>query len=124
MSKERDGRELGRVDQLPRAVYHWGTPRVAKNGGCRNKQATGKESRIEDQVHAGHPAPEKSNTNGKSQGWFVTPKASDSKSPGKSRDVHLNHQTGGPSSKLNPNWVEHLMGLEIGWTALDYSEME
>jgi hypothetical protein len=25
---------------------------------------------------------------------------------------------------LNPNWVEQLMGLPIGWTALDYSEME
>ena len=25
---------------------------------------------------------------------------------------------------LNPNWVEQLMGLPTGWTALDYSEME
>lgn len=43
---------------------------------------------------------------------FMSPKASDSKSPGKSRDVHLNHQAGG---KLNPRWVETLMGVPIGW---------
>jgi hypothetical protein len=46
------------------------------------------------------------------QGW-ITPKASDGKSPGISRDIHLNHQAGG---KLNPRWVETLMGLPIGWT--------
>jgi hypothetical protein len=46
------------------------------------------------------------------QGW-ITPKASDGKSPGISRDLHLNHQAGG---KLNPRWVETLMGLPIGWT--------
>ena len=38
----------------------------------------------------GPPAPEKSNTSGKNHG----------------------------SPKLNPNWVEQLMGLEVGWTQL------
>ena len=28
------------------------------------------------------------------------------------------------SLKLNPNWVEQLMGLPVGWTDLDFSEME
>jgi hypothetical protein len=40
--------------------------------------------------HAGPPAPEKSSTSGKSHG----------------------------SPKLNPNWVEQLMGLQVGWTQL------
>ena len=40
--------------------------------------------------HAGPPAPEKSSTTGKNHG----------------------------SPKLNPNWVEQLMGLPIGWTDL------
>ena len=40
--------------------------------------------------HAGPPAPEKSSTSGKNQG----------------------------SPKLNPNWVEQLMGLSTGWTDL------
>ena len=41
-------------------------------------------------IHAGPPAPEKSSTSGKNHG----------------------------SPKLNPNWVEQLMGLPIGWTDL------
>jgi hypothetical protein len=28
------------------------------------------------------------------------------------------------SLKLNPDWVEQLMGLPIGWTDFDFSEME
>jgi len=46
--------------------------------------------------HAGPPAPEKSNTSGKNQG----------------------------SPKLNPNWVEQLMGLSTGWTDLGSWGME
>ena len=30
----------------------------------------------------------------------------------------------GLQSKLNPNWVEHLMGLPAGWTDLGYWETE
>jgi hypothetical protein len=47
------------------------------------------------------------------QGW-ITPKASDGKSPGISRDLHLNHQAGG---KLNSQWVTQLMGLNLGWVS-------
>jgi hypothetical protein len=61
------------------------------------------------------------NTSGNPQGSWTTPKLSDGKSPGKSRDVHLNHQVGG---KLNPNWVCTLMGIPIGWTNCDSSETE
>ena len=46
--------------------------------------------------HAGPPAPEKSSTSGKNHG----------------------------SPKLNPNWVEQLMGLPIGWTDLGSWGME
>ena len=49
------------------------------------------EIRIQEaKIHAGPPAPEKSSTSGKNHG----------------------------SPKLNPNWVEQLMGLPIGWTQL------
>ena len=47
-------------------------------------------------IHAGPPAPEKSSTSGKNHG----------------------------SPKLNPNWVEQLMGLPIGWTDLGSWGME
>ena len=69
MSKERDGKALGRVDQLPRSVYH--------------------HDGLLDQANL--------NTTGKSQ-----------ESQG----------------KLNPNWVEHLMGLPAGWTDLGSWETE
>lgn len=42
------------------------------------------------QLRNTQPAPDKSNTNGKNRG------------------------------QLNPNWVEQLMGLRVGWTDLDY----
>ena len=45
---------------------------------------------IMEEQHAGPPAPEKSSTSGKNHG----------------------------SPKLNPNWVEQLMGLPVGWTQL------
>ena len=45
---------------------------------------------VENHEHAGPPAQEKSSTSGKNHG----------------------------SPKLNPNWVEQLMGLPIGWTDL------
>ena len=67
------------------------------------------------------------------QKWQA-PTMSDGKSPGVSMDVHQNHHAGG---KLNPRWVETLMGLPIGWvmpsctnpviivpTNLDFLEME
>ena len=69
MSKERDGKALGRIDQLPRAVYH----------------------------HDGHQDQANHSTTGKSQ-----------ESQG----------------KLNPDWVEQLMGLPVGWTDLGSWEME
>jgi hypothetical protein len=49
------------------------------------------EIRIQEaKKHNGPPAPEKSSTSGKNHG----------------------------SPKLNPNWVEQLMGLPVGWTQL------
>lgn len=111
MSKARDGKALGRVDQLPRAVYHhdglldqasdsttgksqesqqWPTPRANKvhpviTEENREQLANRKKANLEEEI-AGHC--------GKSQG------------------------------KLNPDWVEHLMGLPAGWTDFAFSEME
>lgn len=52
---------------------------------------------------------------------WVTPKACDSKMPGKSGHAQLTHQVKGKQKssgpKLNPRWVETLMGLEIGWVS-------
>jgi hypothetical protein len=35
-----------------------------------------------------------------------------------------NNNTNGKSLVLNPNWVEQLMGLQVGWTDCVFSEME
>jgi hypothetical protein len=111
MSKARDGKALGRVDQLPRAVYHhdglldqanlstngksqesqqWPTPRANKvhpviTEENREQLANRKKANLEEEI-AGHC--------GKAQG------------------------------KLNPDWVEQLMGLPTGWTDFDFLEME
>lgn len=66
MSTERQGRSLGRIDQLPRAVYYY------QNG-------------LQDQS---------------------------------------NDNTTGNNHELNPNWVEQLMGLPVGWTDLGSWETE
>jgi hypothetical protein len=36
----------------------------------------------------------------------------------------LEDQVGKQKQKLNPAWVEQLMGLPVGWTAFDCSAME
>jgi hypothetical protein len=88
------------------------------------------EIRIQEaKKHNGPPAPEKSSTIGKNQGSWPTPtsnavtggqtglaggsgtRASLEKKLGRTEAMKLN-------AKLNPNWVEQLMGLPIGWTDL------
>ena len=77
------------------AEQNWPTPR-AGNPGSRKPGTGGKILAEEAKIHAGPPAPEKSSTLGKNHG----------------------------SPKLNPNWVEQLMGLPIGWTDLGSWGME
>ena len=82
---------------LAEEAKNWGTPAsndANKTPHCEinSKQAgLSKSVGIEEaKKHNGPPAPEKSSTSGKNHG----------------------------SPKLNPNWVEQLMGLEVGWTQL------
>ena len=85
----------GHMNQLPNFIKYgmdnWPTPR-AGNPGSRKPGTGGKILAEEAKIHAGPPAPEKSSTSGKNHG----------------------------SPKLNPNWVEQLMGLPIGWTDLGF----
>jgi hypothetical protein len=67
------------------------------------------------------------NTNGKSQESWSTPQARDWKGAegraykGQTKDLPAQTQAMG---KLNPDWVEHLMGLPVGWTDLGSWETE
>ncbi len=97
---------------------NWPTPR-AGNPGSRKPGTGGKILAEEAKKHNGPPAQEKSNTSGKNQESWGTPSASDYKgSPGKnSTQKRITKQIKNPQ-KLNPNWVEQLMGLPVGWTQL------
>jgi len=126
MEMDRDGVQFGRVDQLARAVYFeqqhglpigdsrntsgsrpelWATPRSGKTtdedlATWNKRKAKGDVSTMPLTLQVKQP--------------WTTPKASDGKRPGKSRDEHLNHQVRG---RLNPRWDEILMGLPMGWTS-------
>ena len=110
--------------------------RAEKNAGCMN---------LREQVHypdmdhsrkgakalSGHPDRANPSTNGRSQESWPTPRANkvhpqiteenrehlaNRKKSNLEEDIagHCGKATG----KLNPNWVEHLMGLPVGWTQL------
>ena len=78
------------------AKKNWQTPSegdAARRGSAEAWKQYEEENRttqcrLRNQIHAGPPAPEKSSTSGKNQ------------------------------ERLNPAWVEQLMGLEVGWTQL------
>jgi hypothetical protein len=75
------------------AKKNWPTPRETMSRDAthdRGKCNLGEVVHGIENQHAGPPAQEKSSTSGKNHG----------------------------SPKLNPNWVEQLMGLPIGWTDL------
>jgi len=76
-------------------MQNWPTPR-AGNPGSRKPGTGGKILAEEAKIHNGLQDQEKSNTSGKNQG----------------------------SPKLNPLWVEQLMGLSTGWTDLGSWGME
>ena len=70
-------------------MKNWPTP-LEDDSSNVNPNAKRRTSLVKEVKHNGPPAPEKSSTSGKNQG----------------------------SPKLNPNWVEQLMGLPVGWTQL------
>ena len=72
------------------AKKNWPTPRETMSRDATHDRGKCNLGEVVHGLHAGPPAPEKSNTSGKNHG----------------------------SPKLNPNWVEQLMGLEVGWTQL------
>ena len=107
-----------------RGELNWPTPRTG--GGSRPNGKGGKvlneEVQIEEGIRQrgkkldGPPAQEKSNTSGKNQESWMTPQEDDASNinPSPKRRITLVKQTG----RLNPNWVEQLQGLEVGWTQI------
>ena len=144
-AKESNQKCLGRdLNQM-----NWPTPRAQEStesyetlskrkAGAMNMTAMVK-------LH-GPPAQEKSSTSGKNQGSWLTPKSRDYrdvenhilKSGENVRKTGQKFSVGLPTqahmkefpkakkaqAKLNPNWVEQLMGLPVGWTDLGSWGME
>jgi hypothetical protein len=102
----------------------WPTPR-AGNPGSRKPGTGGKILAEEAKIHAGPPAQEKSSTSGKNHGSWPTPRVGGHEkaetSIKRGRGVSLTGAVAKDATqtpKLNPNWVEQLMGLPVGWTQL------
>lgn len=76
---------------------------------------------------SGPPDPVKRSTSGSPAGSWATPTAMDDREATGMRPSrletnrtteYLHRQVNTPSGKLNPSWVETLMGLPLGWTQL------
>lgn len=128
------------VDPKAVEIYkeeNWPTPTVAEGGKIGNNPNYGQLGLSNHpQVHgyevqreplhkdrkglpkAGQPDPTKNSSSGKSQESWGTPSTRDMSHPGKnSKQKRITTQISNPN-KLNPSWVEQLMGLPVGWTQL------
>ena len=133
------------LEEKVRKEMNWPTPR-AGNPGSRKPGTGGKILAEEAKIHNGLQDQEKSNTSGKNQESWLTPKSRDYRdvenhilrtgenvrktgqkfSVGLPTQAHMKEfpEAKKAQAKLNPNWVEQLMGLSTGWTDLGSWEME
>ena len=132
----KDGKS--RMDALPQVVEYdhtsWPTPTVAEGGKIGCQPNYGQKGLSNHPAIVGHPDRNKLNKSGKSQESWATPKASTGNHPDyqsererKTPDLESNVRIkmGYPPLKsatqkgrLNPDWVEQLMGLPVGWTQI------
>ena len=100
------------------AVKQWSTPQARDHKGADLPSRAGKPG-LPDQV--------KSSTNGKSQGLWATPQTADVnysrgseqyKNRQREKSPYPQLALQNPKGKLNPDWVEQLMGVPVGWTDL------
>jgi hypothetical protein len=134
-------RERGKI-LAEEAKKNWPTPRETMSRDAtydRGKCNLGEVVHGIENQHNGLPVPEKSNMTGKNHGSWPTARSSDAEGGriktektekgfrskreksdqyfgAKLRDAAEMEKP--PTMKLNPNWVEQLMGLPIGWTDL------
>jgi hypothetical protein len=112
------------MDHSRKAAQNWPTiqasePRQGYQDRTRGKK--GSQKSLTTVVMDGHQDQANLNTNGKNQESWSTPQARDWKGAegraykGQTKDFPAQTETTG---KLNPDWVEQLMGLPVGWTQL------
>ncbi len=131
----KDGKS--RMDALPQCVEYdqttWPTPTVQEGGKIGNKANYGQKGLSNHPSIVGLPSRGKLNKSGKSQGsqQWATPRANKVHPviTEENRDYLANRNKsnleeeiaghcGKAQGKLNPDWVEQLMGLPVGWTQL------
>ena len=118
---------------------NWPTPRaVDDQDGTKaylNLQGKWREKRIKTGQEAGAKLcnavvglldQDSPNTNGKSRELWSTPESRNQKGYHNQKDGTITEKLGTQAGggKLNPDWVEQLMGLPAGWTDCDYSATE
>ena len=133
----KDGKS--RMDALPQVVEYdqtsWPTPTVAEGGKIGCQPNYGQKGLSNHPAIVGHPDRNKLNKSGKNQESWVTPKAStgnhpdyqserDRRTPDLESNVRIKMgypplKTASQKGRLNPDWVEQLMGLPVGWTQIE-----
>ena len=112
------------MDHSRKAAKNWPTVTVGeeKYRIKGNSQASKCLSAMAVRGELGHPDQANPNTNGKNRESWPTPRET------MSRDATYDRGKGNlgevAQGKLNPDWVEHLMGLPAGWTDLGSWETE
>jgi len=136
-AQNQEGYQIVNGKKIPRLGHQakWPTPKTPTGGGQGERQTSGGGIRkLEDAliINSGLLDQGNPNTNGKSQELWPTPNNADSIRDG-------THKAGNPTlggkirkiphgkskaGKLNPDWVEQLQGLPVGWTDCGFSETE
>jgi len=129
--------EGGIMENLPgkdghyklRDQVNWPTPQHSEYKGMSQRGLHKPGDRLSNMV--GLLAPASPSTNGKSRELWATPRNITGEKP---KEGYRQRPSGNPvqkdlrteagKGKLNPDWVEPLMGLTVGWTDCDYSAME
>jgi len=109
-----------------REPQNWPTPTSAEGTKIGNQPNFGQVGLSNHPSIVGRPDRAKLNKSGKSQESWATPRTSQAMSAKITENLvnrekgNLEEQKGKKSvgSRLNPNWVEQLMGLPVGWTQL------
>jgi hypothetical protein len=101
----------------------WPTIRVRQGQDCaseRRRNSPSLDSIVKQQLECGPPAPDSHSTHGSRQESWGTPTARDHKSGRGKEDRDYKELTPmverTQAGKLNPRWVDALLGLPIGWT--------
>ncbi len=124
--------DAGHQITLGRAVTCWPTPQTSDTNGAASSDRPAHRKQLRDVEHGlGLPAPANHSTDGSRQESWGTPRSCSAMAATISQEAVENTEKryqsnletqmvtragAGAGAKLNPRWVETLMGLPIGWT--------